>query len=165
LCQGILNQKIKALIVSIREVRSNDIDSFVELYSESYKGLEEYAYTDEDYIREYFSWLLSRDPEGFLIAELDEPVGFVSCDANWFSNFEKVILGELHEIFVHPKYRGYGIGSALISRAMNHAVSKGRKIMGLWVGAKNFHAREFYRKKGFAETISVGKWIRMIKKL
>jgi len=160
----ILNQKIETLIVSIREVRSNDMDSFVELYIESYRGLEEYAYTDEDNVREYFSWLLSRDPEGFLIAELDRPVGFVACDANWFSSFERAVLGELHEIFVHPKYRGYGIGSVLINRAMNYAVSKGRKIMGLWVGAKNFHAREFYRRRGFIETTSIGKWIRMIKR-
>lgn len=153
------------MTANIREVRLNDVDLFVELYIESYRGLEEYAYTDENDVRDYFRWLLSRDPSGFFIAELDRPVGFVACDANWFSSFEGTLLGEIHEIFVHPKYRGQGVGSILIDKAMNYAASKGRKIMGLWVGVKNFHAREFYKRRGFVEAAYVGKWIRMVRSL
>jgi len=66
--------------VNIRNVRAGDADLFIKIYAESYKGLEKYAYTNEEDIREYFKWLFSRDPEGFLIIEIDEPVGFIACD-------------------------------------------------------------------------------------
>lgn len=150
--------------MNIRRVRYSDIDAFVKLYFESYKGLEEYAYTDEGDVRQYFKWLLSRDPEGFFVVELEEPIGFIACDTNWFSHFDGEVLGEIHEIFVHPRYRGCGIGSLLISKAVEYAEYRGRRTMGLWVGRENFHAKEFYRKMGFIETVSVGKWVRMIKK-
>jgi len=151
--------------VNIRNVRAGDADLFIKIYAESYKGLEKYAYTDEEDIREYFRWLFSRDPEGFLIIEIDEPVGFIACDTNWFSHFEGEVLGEIHELFVHPKYRGHGIGSTLLNRAIEYARRRARRLMGLWVGAENLHAKEFYRKRGFHETISIGKWIRMVRKI
>lgn len=149
--------------MNVRNVRASDSEVFVKLYAESYKGLEKYAYTREEDIREYFRWLLFRDPEGFLIIEIDEPVGFIACDANWFSHFEGEVLGEIHELFVHPKYRGHGIGSALLNRAIEYARRRARRLMGLWVGVENLHAKEFYRKRGFRETISIGKWIRMVR--
>ncbi|MEM2443443.1 MAG: GNAT family N-acetyltransferase [Candidatus Bathyarchaeia archaeon] len=149
----------------IRNVKKSDLESFIKLYIESYTGLESYAYTSRKDIKEYFSWLLLRDPDGFLIAELNEPVGFVACDANWFSHFEGEVLGEIHELFVHPKYRCSGIGSMLLERATEYARSKGRRIVGLWVGVENFNAKGFYEKRGFVETVSIGKWTRMIKKI
>lgn len=149
----------------VRNVRKSDLESFIKLYIESYTGLERYAYTSRKDIKDYFSWLLSRDPNGFLIAEINEPVGFVACDTNWFSHFEGEVLGEIHELFVHPKYRCSGIGSMLLEKAIEYARSRGRRIVGLWVGVENFNAKEFYEKRGFVETISIGKWTRMIKKI
>lgn len=149
----------------IRKVEPKDLQTFVRLYKLSYKGLEEYAYVKDGDIKDYFRWLLKRDPEGFLLVESSDPVAFVACDTNWFSPLESRILGEIHEIFVHPDHRGKGIGSILLDKAIDYAKNKGRKLMGLWVGVKNFTAKEFYRKRGFTETISFGKWTRMIKKI
>lgn len=160
-----LNIDDRNFIVNIRRVKPSDVNVFVQLYTASYKGLEEYAYIDEKDIRDYFRWLLKRDSEGFLVAELSEPVAFIACDTNWFSHFEGEILGEIHEIFVHPNYRGRRIGSLLVDRAVEYAKEKGRKTMGLWVGVNNFYAKEFYRKKGFIETVSIGKWTRMIERI
>ncbi len=151
--------------MNIRNVKPEDVNTFIRLYTVSYKGLEEYAYTNKGDIKRYFYWLLSRDPNGFFIIELNEPIGFIACDANWFSRFEGKVLGEIHELFVHPKYRGRGIGGLLVNKAIQYAESKGRKIIGLWVGDKNFYAKKFYKKMGFIETIFAGKWIRMIKKI
>jgi len=151
--------------VNIRNVMSKDAKVFVRLYATSYRGLEEYAYTNKKDIKRYFYWLLSRDPKGFFIVELNEPIGFIACDANWFSRFEGEVLGEIHELFVHPKYRGQGIGRLLVDRAIEYLKSRGRRTIGLWVGIKNFHAKKFYKKMGFIETISAGKWIRMIKRI
>lgn len=149
----------------IRRVEPKDLEVFVKLYKLSYRGLEEYAYVGNKDIKDYFKWLLKRDPEGFLMAELGDPVAFIACDTNWFSPFECEVLGEIHEIFVHPNYRRMGIGSALLERAIEYAEDKRRDLIGLWVGVKNFSAKEFYKKKGFIESISFGKWTRMIKKI
>lgn len=149
----------------VRRVKIKDLQSFVKLYKLSYKGLEEYAYAKDGDIKDYFKWLLKRDPEGFFVVELSSPVAFIACDTNWFSPFEGSVLGEVHEIFVHPEYRGRGIGSTLLDRAVEYARERGRKLMGLWVGVKNFSAKEFYKKRGFTETVSLGKWARMIKKI
>lgn len=149
--------------MNIRKVMPSDIESFINLYILSYRGLEEYAYTQKKDIENYFKWLLKRDSEGFLLVESDEPLAFIACDTNWFSGFDGEIVGEIHELFVHPNYRGKGIGRTLVEKAIDYARRSKRRIMGLWVGVKNFSAKEFYRKMGFTETVSSGKWIRMIK--
>jgi len=149
--------------VKIRNVKAEDMQAFVRLYSEAYRGLEKYAYSRNRDIKRYFKWLLSRDPNGFFIAELEEPIGFVACDTNWFSPFERSRVGEIHELFVHPNYRRRGIGSMLLEKAIEYAKSKKRKIAGLWVGVENYYAKKFYKKLGFKETVTLGKWTRMIK--
>jgi GNAT superfamily N-acetyltransferase len=149
--------------VNIRKVVPTDIESFVKLYTLSYKGLEEYAYTQKRDIEGYFRWLLKRDSEGFLIVEAKEPIAFIACDTNWFSFVEGKVVGEIHELFVHPDYRGRGIGKMLVERAVDYARVRNRNIMGLWVGVKNFSAKEFYKRMGFVEKVSLGKWTRMIK--
>ena len=151
--------------MKIRSVRASDINSFVKLYSEAYRGLEKYAYRRMKDIRRYFRWLLSRDPNGFFIAEEEKPIGFVACDTNWFSPFERSLVGEIHELFVHPRCRKQGVGSTLVNKAIEYAKSRKRKTAGLWVGVENYGAKNFYKKLGFRETVTLGKWTRMIKKI
>ena len=150
--------------MEIRNVREDDRDSFVEIYKEAYRGLEEYAYTRTKDIKWYFRWLMNRDRDGFFVAEIEGvPVGFVACDSNWFSFFENEEVGEIHEIFVHPRWQGKGIGSALLLRALRYAKERGRRKVGLWVGIGNRRARRFYERFGFEERGVWGRWVRMVK--
>lgn len=152
--------------LKIRNVTSDDLNAFVEIYKQAYKGLEEYAYTKTKDIKSYFRWLMNRDKDGFFVAEVDgNPVGFVACDANWLSFFENEEVGEIHEIFVHPKWQGRGIGSALLLKALDYAKERGRTIAELWVGIRNVKAKKFYEKFGFRESGSWGRWLRMIKEI
>jgi len=152
--------------IRIRNVTNDDLDDFVEIYRLAYRGLEEYAYTKTRDIKSYFRWLMNRDRDGFFVAEVDDrPVGFVACDANWFSFFEDEGVGEIHEIFVRPDWQGRGIGSALLLKALDYARERGRRIAGLWVGVGNVRARRFYEKFGFEERGRWGKWIRMVKRI
>jgi ribosomal protein S18 acetylase RimI-like enzyme len=102
--------------VNIRKVVLTDIESFVKLYTLSYKGLEEYAYAQKKDIEGYFRWLLKRDSEGFLIVEANEPIAFIACDTNWFSFVEGKVVGEIHELFAHPDYRGVVLEKCLWRR-------------------------------------------------
>lgn len=140
-----------------------DIDAFTRLYALAYRGLEQYAYTRRRDIRRYFKWLLARDPNGFFVAELDEPIGFIACDTNWFSFIEKRLVGEIHELFVHPAYRNRGVGRTIVQRAIEYARSRGRRLITLWVGRDNEAAKRFYRKLGFIETATYGIWTRMVR--
>ena len=150
----------------IRNVTNRDLDAFVRIYKDAYRGLEEYAYTRTKDIRWYFRWLMNRDCDGFFVAEVDgKPVGFVACDTNWLSFFENEEVGEIHEIFVHPNWQGKGIGTALLLKALKYAKERGRKVAALWVGIGNIKARKFYEKFGFQERGTWGRWLRMVKKL
>lgn len=151
--------------MKLRKVDASDLHSFIKLYQEAYRGLEEYAYGKERDIKRYFKWLLSRDKEGFFTVDVGEPIGFVACDANWFSHIEHQVMGEIHELFVHPNYRGRGVGSQLLKSAIEHAEKRERKTVGLWVGVENYEAKRFYSRFGFNETLTLGIWTRMIKRL
>lgn len=146
-------------------MRREDLEEFVKVYFKSYEGLEEYAYRTRRDVKSYFKWLFSRDKDGFMVAEVEDvAVGFVACDTNWIGlEFESV--GEIHEIFVLPDYRGRGIGTELLNAALTYALKKGRKVAGLWVGKTNYVARRFYKERGFREFGEFGKWIRMVRKL
>ncbi len=149
----------------IRKVERDDIDSFVNVYEKSYEDLKEYAYRKRREIKNYFKWLYSRDKDGFLLVEDQEPIAFVACDANWYSFFERRKVGEVHELFVLPEYRNKGIGTKLLLVALDYAKNRGRRKAELWVGERNYRARRFYKKLGFEETGSWGKWIRMVRNL
>ncbi|RLF88414.1 N-acetyltransferase [Thermococci archaeon] len=150
----------------VRRVRRKDSKVFVEVYLRAYKGLEEYSYTRKRDVKRYFSWLLSRDPEGFFLYELEgEALGFIASDSRWFSHFEEREIGEIHELFVDPLRRRMGIGSSLLRVSLRYLASKGRKEVGLWVGSENRIAKEFYSKMGFSEVGKWGIWTRMRKSL
>lgn len=143
----------------IRNVTKDDRRSFVKIYSEAYRGLEEYAYRSNKEIKRYFNWLFNRDPDGFFVAEDEEITGFIACDSEWYS-FEEG-AGEIHELFVKPEYRRRRIGRNLLLKGIEYLKYKKRKIVGLWVGVKNYGAIEFYRKMGFEKGECWGKWLRM----
>ena len=151
--------------MKVRKINASDMDSFIKLYFEAYKGLENYAYRLRRDVKRYFKWLLSRDADGFFVAELDQPIGFVACDTNWYSYVENCYVGEIHELFVHPDYRRRGVGSFLLNRVIEHAKGKGRSLAGLWVGKENYVAKKFYSRHGFVETVLLGKWARMIRRI
>jgi ribosomal protein S18 acetylase RimI-like enzyme len=152
--------------VEIRRADKDDLDDFVRVYVESYRGLEDYAYTRKRDVKNYFKWLLSRDKDGVMVAEIDgEAVGFVACDTNWFSIFERKKVGEIHELFVLPEFRGEGIGAKLMEKALEYALERNRKVAELWVGRTNYRARRFYASQGFEEAGEWGKWVRMRKVL
>lgn len=144
------------------------MEDFVRIYGRAYEGLEEYAYTTRKEIKSYFRWLRKRDSEGMFVAvddSTEEVVGFVACDTNWYSSFEEKEVGEIHELFVEPEWRGKGVGKALLEKGIEYARLKGRDLTELWVGEKNYKAREFYEKMGFKAAGSWGHWIRMVKRI
>jgi ribosomal protein S18 acetylase RimI-like enzyme len=157
------NKKV-FLWMRIRNATKDDLRSFVEIYREAYEGLEEYAYTTNREIKSYFRWLMGRDANGFFLAEINSPIGFIACDTNWI-DFEMNEVGEIHELFVHPDWMRRGVGRALLMSGLSYIKSRGRSIAKLWVGVTNLKARRFYKRIGFREEGSWGRWVRMVLEL
>ncbi|MCW7078551.1 MAG: GNAT family N-acetyltransferase [Canidatus Methanoxibalbensis ujae] len=148
----------------IRNVKREDMREFIDVYMKSYENLEEYAYNKRNEVKRYFKWLLYRDSNGFFVYEVgNSAVGFIACDANWFSYFENCVVGEIHEIFVLPEMRGRGIGKAMLLRGLAYFEERDLSIAELWVGITNYDAQSFYLKMQFERAEIVGKWMRMRK--
>ena len=56
---------------------------------------------------------------------------------------------ELHRLYIHPDYKGMGIGNKLFEAALSY--SKRNKFDWIWLGVweKNFSAQKVYSKWGF----------------
>lgn len=55
----------------------------------------------------------------------------------------------LEDMVVHPNYRGNGLGSLLINKAIQHAQQKGCLRITLLTDADNIDAHRFYTRHGF----------------
>ncbi|WP_291781866.1 GNAT family N-acetyltransferase [Cecembia sp.] len=79
---------------------------------------------------------------------------FAHADIYTFQNAEKKILGflglskeKIEMLFIHPDFRGQGIGKNLTNFAVNE-----RKILKVEVNEQNIQAVNFYKKLGFHVT-------------
>ncbi|ADC90171.1 GCN5-related N-acetyltransferase [Thermocrinis albus DSM 14484] len=152
--------------IVIEKATEKDIPKLAEVYVESYKGLEEYAYTHMDDVLAYLNWLMRRDVAGIFVAKYNgEYIGFVAADGNWFSKREGKVVGAIHELVVLPQYRGKGVGKRLVEKALEYFRSRGLDTAELWVGDENYQAKNFYRSLGFLEKDRFNYWIRMTKSL
>ncbi len=135
----------------------------VALYRRAYRGMEAYAYRTDREVAEYLRWLHKRDPEGFLVAHLQEKaVGFVAADARWV-DYRGERIGEIHELAVDDRYQGRGIGKALCLAGLAYLQDRGHRRFGLWVGEQNLRAQALYEKLGFRKVGQWGIWVRMIR--
>jgi len=96
-----------------------------------------------------YARLFGDHPRAFCdIAETGgEAVGF----AVWFFNFS-TFLGQhglyLEDLFVRPKFRGTGVGKALLASLAGRAVAEGCGRLEWWVLDWNAPAIEFYKSLG-----------------
>ncbi|WXG42628.1 MAG: GNAT family N-acetyltransferase [Promethearchaeati archaeon SRVP18_Atabeyarchaeia-1] len=91
------------------------------------------------------------EESGFLtlLCEIDgEVVGYASIEESVWDLSKHV--GELG-IAILPKFRGIGVGSALLDSLLRFAYEKGFEKMTLSVFHTNRHAIRLYRKFGFKE--------------
>jgi ribosomal protein S18 acetylase RimI-like enzyme len=106
---------------------------------------------------------LSQKAKQFLIGEMavrsyafsilafsdDIPVGLVNCFES-FSTFACAPLVNVHDMVVHPNYRGQGIGLHLLENVVEVAQSIGACKITLEVLQGNEVAKNLYRKIGFS---------------
>jgi ribosomal-protein-alanine N-acetyltransferase len=95
------------------------------------------------------------DP-GFLVAEVGPGVaGYVVADS--MPNHGRP-LGHIKDIAVHPDYRGAGIGSLLLDRALGVLAAEGARSVKLEVRESNDAARSLYEEFGFTHRKTVPRY-------
>ena len=60
-------------------------------------------------------------------------------------------VAQLQGVWVHPEYRGQGLGKAGTSAVIDHALAAGASTVSLYVNDYNTTARRTYRRVGFTQ--------------
>lgn len=106
---------------------------------------------DEYWLPSMRTWLESGRMYGY-IAEIDgEPVGCVIFGRA--REESHAIWGEIVSLYVLPQHIGHGIGSALLSAAINALHAEGYTSIYLWALLDYRKAWRFYQRHGFRFTI------------
>ena len=93
-------------------------------------------------------WPYERDTHVMTVAERDgELVGFTYVGPEESGESS---IAELYAIHLAPEQQGHGLGRALMIDALATMYGRGWRRAVLWVLAGNAHAREFYRRGGWA---------------
>lgn len=119
----------------LRPMRADDLERVV--------GIERSSFTNPWKERTFRSLLPRKDAE-LWVAELGKS-GVVGYLVLWFASEE----GELADLAVAEGERGRGIGSLLLSRAVELAREHGVRSLFLEVRASNERAAALYRSRGF----------------
>ncbi|WP_297421326.1 ribosomal protein S18-alanine N-acetyltransferase [Thermococcus sp.] len=127
--------RIALVMVSIRPVKLFDIPEVVRIERESF---------NEEYPRGVFLAFLENNPSTFLVAEYNgRIIGYV------MGYLRPDMEGHIMSIAVDPKYRGNGIGSALLNEVIERLVNEGARYIGLEVRVSNENAIRLYESFGF----------------
>lgn len=117
----------------IREFTKDDLYEVLNIANES---------LTENYIPELFLDIHRLWPRGFLVAVSDRVVGFIA--GSKYSREARILM-----LAVKDKYRGQGIGTALMHRFMSVCRMEGIMSLRLEVRTTNLRAIEFYKNFGF----------------
>ena len=127
--------KVPLALVSIRPARLFDINEIMRIERESFR---------EAYPRGIFLVFLENNPDTFLVAEYNgKVIGYV------MAYLRPDLEGHIMSIAVDKRYRGNGIGSALLTEAIERLVERGARYIGLEVRVSNEKAIKLYERFGF----------------
>lgn len=87
----------------------------------------------------------------FLAYEGERAAGLANCFLG-FSTFRAQPLINIHDIAVHPDFRGRGVGQALLAAVEEHARELGCCKVTLEVRSDNERAMASYRRAGYEST-------------
>lgn len=106
------------------------------------------AYTGENRRRSFKALL--NDGKDIYVLTVDGMVSGVcavqTCEQEPFIGYAEIML-----MYISPRFQGQGLGSRLLTHALNEICKKGYIHAVLDTAEKNENARRFYEKLGFTE--------------
>lgn len=144
--------------MTIRRMTEKDCNAVGKLYAaswtEGYKGLLPQGLLDlvePDKFEEHFH------NNGFLtdgsFVVTDDGNIVAHCHARAANEPGMRGWGEIHTLYVHPEYWGYGYGTSLLQHAQKWLFDSGFDDFFLYVLENNTHSSNFYRANGFSPNL------------
>jgi ribosomal protein S18 acetylase RimI-like enzyme len=98
----------------------------------------------------YFEELIQKE---YVIIATDNGhiIGYLAGSINDKCSYSNLQYGEINNMFIDSKYRGQGIGKALINEFKKYCCEHNIRNLKVVASAKNKNARDFYQKYGFNE--------------
>ncbi len=145
----------------IRSASLGDCDALSGLMGDQ---LREHAIpVDEDRLRDSIGSVLARPERGFfLLAERpgSGPIGAIYVPFLWSLEHAGPVAW-LEELYVLPRDRRVGIGTALVRAACAAAAARGCRAMDLEVDAGHEGAARLYQREGFGR-LARSRWARLL---
>jgi len=154
-----VNLKSKVLLMgyNVRTAELDDVERMQELSVKlSEWEEEEFDSTinpDWNTSEEATEWFEQRVYEGFAYVAVDEEiVGYLIGAVNGSEEYrDDLTVAELESMYLHPDYRGRGIGTELAEKFQQDAEEKGADRLRVEVTADNQNGREFYKALGLTD--------------
>ena len=131
-------------------IKPGDIGYLIYLHGVVYAKEYGYDQTFEAYVAKglaEFIQSFSPDNDGFWLAEVnDQIIGSIAIE----KHSEK--KAQLHWFFVHPDYRGFGLGKELMSEAIQFCKKCKYRTIFLWTTSELEVASHLYTHFGFKKT-------------
>ncbi|MGI9226551.1 MAG: GNAT family N-acetyltransferase [Candidatus Nanopelagicaceae bacterium] len=138
--------------MKIRLAKRTDVPSMREIFNEVLRNSNSIYREEEVTLEERYAWFDEKLEHGFPIFgayEGDHLIGYAGY-GTWRAaqGYRKSV--EL-TIYVDQKFRGVGIGSALMKTIIDHAKTDGYHVMIGAIDAANQQSIEFHKRFGFVE--------------
>ena len=138
--------------MKIRLAERTDVPSMREIFNEVLRNSNSIYREEEVTLEERYAWFDEKLEHGFPIFgayEGDHLIGYAGY-GTWRAaqGYRKSV--EL-TIYVDQKFRGVGIGSALMKTIIDHAKTDGYHVMIGAIDAANQQSIEFHKRFGFVE--------------
>lgn len=87
------------------------------------------------------------NPSGTFVAVDGEKIaGYITASTDTYAK-----IGRIPNLAVHPGYKGQGIGTTLLKKALSHFKQKGMRLAKIETLSHNLVAAKLYKKLGFKE--------------
>lgn len=138
--------------MNIRRAQRTDVPAMREIFNEVLRNSNSIYREEEVTLEERYAWFDEKLEHGFPIFgayEGDHLIGYAGY-GTWRAaqGYRKSV--EL-TIYVDQKFRGVGIGSALMKTIIDHAKTDGYHVMIGAIDAANQQSIEFHKRFGFVE--------------
>ncbi len=132
-----------------QELNPSDLIRYTDTINEAFRGSFDYSILTVEEFKQYLDRKIeNNDDEHYFVLKGDKVIGICSSDRNLKENKG---AGYISAFCILPSYQHQGIGSALLTFAIQSLHEKGCELIHLDVLADNDQALVLYRKFGFNE--------------
>lgn len=140
----------KAALSDLKEIQNLNNELFKKEFNDYDKSLKiDWPYQKEG--EQYFKNVINKNYLSVAVDDNNNIIGYIAGSLNVQGTYNTTKIAELDNMFIKEEYRGYGIGSKLVSKFKKYCQENGVSIIRVTAYFKNKEAIKFYIKNNFNE--------------